>query len=77
MKVIDGRIPLPDLRLEYVTATGEMTRVDLELATAHYHGGAMQAKAQAGFTFYAADGSAGHLSKVLEEREITAAILSL
>jgi len=77
LRVVEGRIPLPDLRIEYMDAQGDMTRVDLELATAHYHGGAMQAKAQAGFTFYAVDGSADRLSRVLEEREITAAILSL
>jgi hypothetical protein len=51
--------------------------VDLELATEHYHGSHMVAKAQAGFRFYCADGSANRLSRVLEEREITASILSL
>ncbi len=77
LKVVDGRIPLPDLRIEYETAQGVSAQVDLELATGHYHGKAMQAKAQAGFTFYAADGSAAQLSRVLEERDITVAILSL
>ena len=77
LKVIGGRIPLPDLRIEYTDARGDVARVDLELATGHYHGGAMQTKAEAGFTFYVADGSASRLSRVLEEREITAAILSL
>ncbi len=74
---MNGKIPLPDLRLEYETAQGEMARVDLELATSHYHGGAMAAKAQAGFSFYAADGSGARLTRVLEERDITVAILSL
>jgi hypothetical protein len=77
LKVIEGKIPLPDLRIEYETAGGEMARVDLELATHHYHGGAMAAKAQAGFRFYAVDGSAGRLTQVLQERDITVAILSL
>jgi hypothetical protein len=38
LQVVGGRIPLPDLRLEYQTAEGDLTKVDLELATHHYHG---------------------------------------
>jgi hypothetical protein len=77
LKVIQGKIPLPDLRIEYETSAGDITRVDLELATEHYRPSHMQGKAAAGFKLYAADGSAAHLSRVLEEREITAAIFSL
>ncbi len=77
LKVIEGKIPLPDLRIEYETPAGDLAHVDLELATGHYHGGALEAKAEAGFKFYAADGSASRLSRVLEEREITASILSI
>ena len=77
LTVIEGKIPLPDLRIEYEGPSGDLARVDLELATEHYHGPALQAKAQAGFKMYAADGSASKLSRVLEDREITAAILSL
>jgi hypothetical protein len=75
--VVRGKIPLPDLRLEYETRTGESAHVDLELATGHYHAPALRAKAAAGFKFYAADGSGSRLSRVLEERDITVAILSL
>jgi len=77
LKVIDGKIPLPDLRIEYRTPGGEIGHVNLELATEHYRPTQMAGKAAAGFKFYSADGSAAHLSRVLEEREITAAILSL
>jgi hypothetical protein len=77
LTVIEGKIPLPDLRIEYETQQGEAARVDLELTTAHYHGPALQEKAAAGFKMYAADGSASRLSRVLEDREITASILSL
>src|SRR5438552_10050507 len=77
LKVINGKIPLPDLRIEYETREQEPTRVDLELATGHYHSPALKAKAQAGFKFYAADGSGARLARVLEERDITVAILSL
>lgn len=75
--VIQGKIPLPDLRIEYETQTGELAHVNLELATEHYHGGALEAKAEAGFKMYAADGSGSRLSRVLEERDIIAEILSL
>src|SRR5262249_37306260 len=30
LKVIDGKIPLPDLRIEYETQDGDVARVDLE-----------------------------------------------
>jgi hypothetical protein len=77
LRVIDGKIPLPDLRIEFEAASGELARVDLELATEHYHGPALQAKAQAGFQFYAPNESRAGLTRVLEDRGITVAILSL
>ena len=76
LKVINGKIPLPDLRIEYETAQGDMTRVDLELATYHYHSSHLREKVEAGFKMYG-DASATNRSPVFEEREITAAILSL
>jgi hypothetical protein len=77
LKVVAGKIPLPDLRIEYETSRGDLARVDLELATHHYHGSHLQTKAEAGFKMYAPAEDSGRLSAVLEEREITAAILSL
>jgi DNA-binding MarR family transcriptional regulator len=53
LKVIQGKIRFPDLRIEYETAAGEATRVDLELATEHYRGDHMAAKQKAGFKIYA------------------------
>jgi hypothetical protein len=53
LKVVQGKIRLPDLRIEYETAAGEAARVDLELATEHYRGEHMAAKKQAGFKIYA------------------------
>src|SRR5260370_20576106 len=66
LTVVEGKIPLPDLRIEYETLTGEIAHVNLELATEHYHGAALEAKAEAGFKMYAADGSGSRLSRVLE-----------
>lgn len=77
LKVIRGRIVLPDLRIEYETGNGESVSIDLELATHHYHGTHLTAKAAAGFKMYAPASSAGHLRSVLEEREITTEIFSL
>jgi len=75
LKVIDGKIRLPDLRIEYETANGEAARVDLELATEHYRGDHMSAKEQAGFKIYAdsrsfpPDGSYGR-SAVFDDHSI-------
>lgn len=77
LMVIKGHIVLPDLRIEYQTPGGDLVRVDLELATHHYHASHMAAKAQAGFRFYAPEDSVPGLTRVLEERNITVEILSL
>jgi hypothetical protein len=57
LKVVQGKIRFPDLRIEYVTAAGEASRVDLELATEHYRGDHMATKDQAGFKIYAESAS--------------------
>ena len=41
LPVVDGKIALPDLRIEYETPEGDLDHVDLELATEHYHRGHM------------------------------------
>ncbi len=76
LKVVDGKIPLPDLRIEYETAEGDMTRVDLELATHHYHGAQLRMKAEAGFKLYG-DSAAMRRTAVFEERDLMASIFSL
>jgi len=85
LEVIDGRIPLPDLRIEYQSAEGARAKVDLELATEHYHGAHAARKLQAGFKVYADRASASRLnasltygrSSVYEGPELTATILLL
>jgi hypothetical protein len=54
--VIDDHLQFPDLRIEYDTASGARTKVDLELTTEHYRGRQLSAKRQAGFTMYGAHG---------------------
>ena len=85
LEVTEGRILLPDVRLEYETAEGELRKVDLELATYHYHGAYALAKAKVGFKLYADGPSAARLNAHLtrggapvpEGPGLTDAILSL
>ena len=75
--VVDQRIPLPDLQIEFRTADGDLSRVNLELTTENYKGSQIAAKAGAGFKLYALGDSSGGGSPVRDEREVTADILSL
>jgi len=85
LQVVAGRIPLPDLRLEYQTAEGDLTKVDLELATRHYHGTYALEKTSVGFKLYADGASATRLNARLTQGRapvpdgpgLTDAILSL
>ncbi|MGB6787275.1 MAG: hypothetical protein WBE20_03975, partial [Candidatus Acidiferrales bacterium] len=47
LRVVNGRITVPDLQVEYETPEGDMARVNIELATKHYRPRHMEAKAQA------------------------------
>ena len=37
-QVVRGKIPFPDMRIEYDTPDGERARVDIELVASHYRG---------------------------------------
>lgn len=77
LQVVNGKIPVPDLRVEYETAELELRHVDLELATRDYRPRAMAEKASAGFSMYSRSEDASRLRRVLDEQEITARILTL
>lgn len=77
LQLVRGKIPLPDLRIEYEGRDGEMARVDLELATEHYRGSNLAEKVRAGFSLYARAQDALGLRRVLDQKELTAEILSL
>jgi len=77
LQVVNGKIPVPDLRVEYETPELELRHVDLELATRDYKPRAMAAKAAAGFSLYGRSEDTSRLRRVLDEREITARILTL
>ena len=77
LKIVNGHITLPDLRIEYEDSRGVSGQIDLEVASESYHGSHAAEKAAAGFKIYASPDTAERLSRALEEREITAEIFSL
>jgi len=77
LRVVRNTIPVPDLRIEYETVSGESARLDLELATEHYRFKNIARKVLAGFSIYARSQNAHNLRRVLDQREITAEILNL
>ena len=74
---VNEKIPVPDMRIEYDTADMEHRHADLELATRSYRPRGLAEKAKAGFSLYARREDASRLRRVMDEREITAEILSL
>lgn len=76
LPVVEGKVVLPDMRIEYETREGQRSRVDVELATSHYHGNHLAEKAKAGFQIYARSQDADGVRRIRDEREITTAILT-
>jgi hypothetical protein len=74
---VNGKIPVPDLRIEYETADLEIRQIDLELATREYRPKALAEKAAAGFALYSRSEDALRLRRILDERELTAGLLTL
>jgi len=77
LQLVDGKIPVPDMRVEYETAELDVRHVDLELATREYRPRALAEKVAAGFSMYSRPEDASRLRRILDERELTAGILSL
>ena len=78
LKVVSGKIPIPDLRIEYVKENdNEIQRRDLELATEHYRPRGLAQKARAGFQIYARQRETDRLRRIRDDRELSAAIYSL
>ena len=76
LKIVSGKIPIPDLRIEYVNENEcEIQRRDLELATEHYRPRGLSQKARAGFQIYARHGETDRLRRIRDDRELSAAIL--
>lgn len=77
LPIVHGKVSLPDLRIEYANQDMEIARVDLELATGHYHAGHLAEKARAGFQIYARSEDAAGLRRIRDDHEIMTSILSL
>ena len=77
LTLVSGRIPLPDLRLEYETSDQEQTKIDLELLSGEYRSGQIAEKAHAGFTLYTFAEDAVRLRPAISDPEIMQDILSL
>lgn len=77
LTVVNGKIPLPDLRIEYETAERDQTKVDLELATSDYHRDSLAEKARAGFAIYALREDAAPLRRAIGDLELMKDIFSI
>lgn len=77
LPIVNGRISLPDLRLEYEGPDQEMGRVDLELVTGNYHHKGIARKAQTGFQMYGLPEDQARLRPALDDPEIMLDLLSL
>jgi DNA-binding PadR family transcriptional regulator len=77
LRVVRGRIPVPDLQIEYEMPEQGIARVNLELTTGDYRPRQLAEKAQAGFTIYSHGDESARVRRILNDRELTAEILSL
>ena len=77
LKVVDDKIPIPDLRIEYEDDCRDVCRLDLEIATRDYRPQGLGEKAKAGFHMFARQQDHAKLRRVLDTQEISARIFAL
>ncbi|MGC1105499.1 MAG: hypothetical protein WA876_03100 [Candidatus Acidiferrales bacterium] len=77
LRAVHGRIPIPDMQIEYEMPEQGIARVNLELTTEDYRPRQLAEKARAGFTMYSHGDDASRVHRILNDRELTAEILSL
>jgi hypothetical protein len=77
LKVVNDKIPVPDLRIEYEDECRDLHRLDLEIATRDYRPHGLAEKAKAGFHLFARPQDHPKLRRVLDTHEITAEIFAL
>jgi len=77
LKVVNDKIPVPDLRVEYEDECRDIHRLDLEIATRDYRPQGLAEKAKAGFHLFARPQDHAKLRRVLDTHEITAEIFAL
>jgi hypothetical protein len=78
LKTVSGKIPIPDLRIEYTKENdNQIQRLDLELVTEHYRPQGLSEKARAGFQIYARRCETDRLRRIRDDLDLTTAILRL
>jgi len=77
LQVVNDKIPVPDLRIEYEDDCRNVERLDLEIATRDYRARGLAEKAKAGFHLFAPQQDHPKLRRVLDTHEITARIFAL
>ena len=77
LKVVNDKIPIPDLRIEYEDECRDVHRLDLEIATRDYRPQGLGEKAKAGFHMFARQQDHPKLRRVLDTQEISARIFAL
>jgi hypothetical protein len=77
LEIVHGKIPIPDMRLEYENTELVLQRIDLELATREYGPRSLAVKVMAGFAIYGRVEDASRLRRILDERELTREIHTL
>jgi hypothetical protein len=77
LPIVNGKVALPDLRLEYEGPDQKLGKVDLELVTGDYHAQGLAAKARTGFAMYALPEDVARLRPAMFDPEIMLDILSL
>ena len=77
LTVVNDKIPIPDLRIEYEDECRELRRLDLEIATRDYRARGLAEKAKAGFHLFARQQDHPKLRRILDTHEITARIFAL
>ncbi len=77
LPIVNEKLALPDLRIEYEQPDGTPSHLDLELATEHYRPGHMRSKVAAGFKLYGTNSTSRGRRAEWEGRELTAGVLAL
>lgn len=77
LKVVNDKIPIPDLRIEYEDECRDVHRLDLEVATRDYRPQGLGEKAKAGFHVFARQQDHDRLRRALDSQEITTRIFAL
>ena len=77
LKVVNEKIPIPDLGIEYEDNCRDVHSLDLEIATRDYRQQGLGEKAKAGFHLFARQQDHPKLRRVLDTQEISARIFAL